>query len=192
MKIRRPAMHKHIPNALTILRFLLVPVFVYFLFTCRCEHSILISLIIFAVASLTDYVDGYLARKWQVISDFGKIMDPLADKLLVISALIGLTWLEPFKLPILIVIVIVIRELGITILREFFHKKGIVVAADNLGKLKTVMQMAGIIFALAIMAFVPDVSSKVVLYTRIWFWLVVGITLISGMNYLKALFKKEA
>lgn len=185
-------MHKYIPNACTILRFLLVPVFVYFLFTCRAENSALISLIIFMVASFTDYIDGYLARKWEVISDFGKIMDPLADKLLVLSALIGLTWLEPFRLPIVILIVIFIREVGITILREVFHKKGIVVAADKLGKLKTVMQMAGIIFALAIMAFVPDVSAKVVLGTRIWFWLVVFITLISGLNYLKALFKKEA
>lgn len=185
-------MYKHIPNALTILRFLLVPVFVFMLFTCPCPNSMLYSLIIFALASLTDYVDGFLARKWQVVSDFGKIMDPLADKLLVLAALIGLTWLEPFKLHILIFLIIFMREVGITILREVYQKRGIVVAADNLGKLKTVMQMAGIIFALAVMAFVPNVGEKVILAVHIWFWLVVGITLISGLNYLKAPFKKEA
>ena len=192
MFLMRLKMYKHIPNALTILRFLLVPVFVYMLFICPCPNSALISLIIFVVASLTDYVDGFLARRWKVISDFGKIMDPLADKLLVLTALIGLTWLEPFRLPLAIFIIILSREIGITILREVMQKKGIVVAADKLGKLKTVMQMLGIIFALAAMALLPDISSGMILGVRIWFWLVVVITVLSGLNYLKALFGKEA
>lgn len=185
-------MYRHIPNALTILRFLLVPVFLYALFIHRESYCMPLSLFIFIVASLTDYVDGYLARKWEVISDFGKIMDPLADKLLVLSALVGLTYLAPFHLHPLILIIIFVRETGITILREVFHRKGIVVAADKLGKLKTVMQMFGIIFALTMMAYVPDVSTGVITGVRIWFWLVVGITLYSGLNYLKALLPKEA
>ena len=184
-------MHKHIPNALTILRFLLVPVFAYMLFICPCENSAHAALIIFIIASLTDYVDGYLARKWQVISDFGKIMDPLADKLLVLTALLGLTMLPPFHLSYLIFGIILFREVGITILREVFQHKGIVVAADKLGKLKTVMQMLGIIFALAVMAYMPQVSRGLIQAVQIWFWIVVGITLISGLNYLKALFIKE-
>jgi len=77
-------------------------------------------------------------------------------------------------------------------LREVMQKKGIVVAADKLGKLKTVMQMLGIIFALAAMALLPDISSVMILGVRIWFWLVVVITVLSGLNYLKALFGKEA
>ncbi|MDD2682963.1 MAG: hypothetical protein PHY21_02385, partial [Candidatus Cloacimonetes bacterium] len=105
---------------------------------------------------------------------------------------IGLTWLEPFRLPLAIFIIILSREIGITILREVMQKKGIVVAADKLGKLKTVMQMLGIIIALAAMALIPDISSGMILGVRIWFWLVVVITVLSGLNYLKALFGKEA
>lgn len=185
-------MYKQIPNALTILRFILAPVFVYLLFFCTLPYSAQLSLIIFMLASLTDYVDGFLARRWNAESDFGKIMDPLADKLLVLSALIGLTLLAPFYLHPAIFIIILIRELGITILREVYHKKGIVVAANNLGKLKTVMQMFGIIFALGIMAFVAVPAPGILIGLRLWFWLVVAITLISGMNYLTALFPKEA
>lgn len=183
-------MRKHIPNALTLLRFLLVPVFLFMMFIYRGPNGSLFGLIIFALASLTDYVDGYLARKWKVISDFGKIMDPLADKLLVLTALAALCLLPPFRLNILIFVIILIREAGITILREIFQNRGVVVPADNLGKLKTVMQMFGIIFALVIWAFLPSVSPGLRAGVEIWFWLVVAITLISGLNYLKLLFVK--
>jgi len=185
-------MRKHIPNALTMLRFLLVPVFVYMIFISRSENAPLYALIIFGLASLTDYVDGLLARKWNVISDFGKIMDPLADKLLVLTALSALCLLPPFRMNATIFIVILIREVGITILREVFHKRGIVVPADKLGKLKTVMQMFGIIFALTAWSFLPQISQTLRLGLDIWFWLVVAITLVSGFNYLKLLFVKEA
>lgn len=185
-------MRKYIPNALTMLRFLLVPVFIYLIFVSRLEKSTLYALIVFVLASLTDYVDGFLARKWQVISDFGKIMDPMADKLLVLSALLALCLLPPFHFSILIFIVILIREAGITLLRDVYQKRGIVVPADNLGKLKTVMQMVGIIFALGAWTFLPEISEGFSFGVEIWFWLVVGITLLSGFNYLKLLFTKEA
>ncbi|MDD2210816.1 MAG: CDP-diacylglycerol--glycerol-3-phosphate 3-phosphatidyltransferase [Candidatus Cloacimonetes bacterium] len=184
-------MRKHIPNILTVLRFLLVPLFLYMMFVCHSKHASIYSLTVFVVASLTDYVDGTLARKWNVISDFGKIMDPLADKLLVLSALFGLCLLPPFHLNIIILIVISLRELGISILREVFLQRGIVVAAGNMGKLKTVMQMIGIIFALAAWAFLPQISEGLRLGVELWFWLVVLITLISGINYVKIFFKKE-
>ena len=180
-------MKKQIPNALTILRFLLVPVFLYFLY--MSDSGALISLIIFVIASLTDYVDGTLARKWNVVSDFGKIMDPLADKLLVLSALSALCWMPPFSFGSAIFLIIALRELGITVLREYYQKKGIVVAADNLGKLKTVMQMLGIIVALAAWSFLPEISRGLHVGLYIWFWLVVAITVFSGINYLKAMFK---
>lgn len=186
--LRVNKMRKYIPNALTILRILLVPVFLYAMFLCPRAQAPLYSLIIFVVASLTDYIDGALARAWNVISDFGKIMDPLADKLLVLSALAGLCWLEPFSLNPLIFWVILIREAGITILREVFQKRGIVVAAGKLGKLKTVMQMAGIIFALAAWTFLPRIGSGLKLGISLWFWLVAIITIISGLNYIKAMF----
>ncbi|MCK9556448.1 MAG: CDP-diacylglycerol--glycerol-3-phosphate 3-phosphatidyltransferase [Candidatus Cloacimonetes bacterium] len=184
-------MRKYIPNALTILRFLLVPLFLYLLFLHSGTNAPMLSLIVFALASLTDYVDGMLARKWDVISDFGKIMDPLADKLLVLSALLGLCLLQPWRLNILIFIIILIREAGITVLREVLQQRGTVLPADKLGKAKTVMQMFGIIFALAAWGMLPSISDGLRLVVQTWFWLVVLITIFSGFNYLKLLFVKE-
>ena len=181
-------MRKYIPNTLTILRILLVPLFLYALFILPEGMKAPYSLIFFVLASLTDYIDGTLARAWNVVSDFGKIMDPLADKLLVLSALAGLTWLPPFSLHPLIFIVIFVREVGITILREVFQKRGIVVAAGKLGKIKTVMQMGGIILALACWTFLPRISSGLRLGVSLWFWLVSIVTIISGLNYIKAMF----
>jgi CDP-diacylglycerol---glycerol-3-phosphate 3-phosphatidyltransferase len=180
-------MRKYIPNALTILRFMIVPFFIYAMFVYQQDYQALYCLILFVLASLTDYIDGTLARAWNVVSDFGKIMDPLADKLLVLSALAGLCWLPPFQLGALIFIVIFLREAGITILREVLHKRGIVVAAGYLGKVKTVMQMGGIIFALAAWALLPEISPALRTGLSIWFWIVVLITLKSGFNYVKAL-----
>ncbi|MDP2173231.1 MAG: CDP-diacylglycerol--glycerol-3-phosphate 3-phosphatidyltransferase [Candidatus Cloacimonadaceae bacterium] len=171
-----------IPNALTLLRVLLIPVFLYYTFSP--QGSIAIALIIFAVASFTDFLDGYLARRMKVISNFGKLMDPLADKLLVLSALAGLTWLPPFRLHIAIFCVILVRELAITILREIYKKKGIIVPADKLGKIKTLMQMSGIIAAYALWAWHDPIPSELITIIAIWFWLVAGITLSSGLNYL--------
>ncbi|MDI3503566.1 MAG: CDP-diacylglycerol---glycerol-3-phosphate 3-phosphatidyltransferase [Candidatus Cloacimonadota bacterium] len=184
-------MRKCIPNILTVLRFLIVPLLLYAMFIYDQEGQALYSLFFFVLASLTDYVDGALARAWNVVSDFGKIMDPLADKLLVLSALAGLCWLPPYRLGWLIFTIIFIREAGISILREVQHKRGIVVAASYLGKVKTVMQMFGIIFALAAWAFLPAVSPALRIGVKIWFWIVVLITLFSGFNYLKALFLRE-
>jgi len=184
-------MKRQIPNILTVIRFLLVPLFLYFVFISQSYNRISIALAIFIVASFTDYLDGMLARRMNVISDFGKIMDPLADKLLVLSALTGLCWLPPFRLPQIIFYVILLRELLITILREIYQKKGIVIAADKLGKLKTVMQMLGIIAAYAMWAFMTSIATSLVLIISLWFWLVVAITLISGLNYFLVLFPRR-
>mgnify|MGYP001361137662 CR=1 FL=1 len=184
-------MYKHIPNILTIIRFLLVPVFLYYVIINEAANHISIAFIVFVLASFTDYLDGMLARKYKVISDFGKIMDPLADKLLVLSALGCISWLHPYYLPKLIFFIILARELLVTILREIYQKKGIVLAADKLGKLKTVMQMAGIIFAYFCWAYLGTVSKAIITLVIAWFWLVVLITLISGINYIKVLFYRR-
>lgn len=181
-----------IPNALTILRFLLVPVFMYFLFVSQNKNQVLISLIIFIVAALTDYVDGTLARKWNVVSDFGKIMDPLADKFLVLTALAGLCWLPPYNLNNVIFFVVLAREILISVLREVQQRRGIVVAADSLGKLKTVMQMIGITFALGTWAMLPRIGKNLFTAVNIWFWLIVVITIASGFNYIRVMYKKGA
>lgn len=188
----RAKMKRNLPNALTILRFLLVPVFLYYLFVSQHTERDWYALSIFVVASITDYLDGMLARKYNVISDFGKIMDPLADKLLVLSALFGLCWLPPFNLSKVIFLIIFARELLVTILREVYQRRGIVVAADKLGKLKTVMQMLGIIAAFIFWASMAEISQTVKLSISIWFWLVAVITIISGINYLRIPHHKEA
>lgn len=177
-------MNRQVPNILTTLRMLVIPIFLYYLYLSTAPHRILISLIIFVLAALTDYFDGALARKHNIVSNYGKIMDPLADKFLVLAALSGLTWGGPYKLPILIFILIMARELIITILREIYKAKGIIVAADKLGKLKTVMQMLGIIAAFSVWAFAVPSATFITIIT-IWFWIVTAITLLSGANYLR-------
>lgn len=177
-------MNRNIPNILTTLRMLVIPVFLYYLYLSQVPGRVLICLIIFILASFTDYLDGALARKHNIISNYGKIMDPLADKLLVLAALTGLIWLEPYLLPVLIFILIFARELLITILREVYKRKGIIVAADKLGKLKTVMQMLGIIAAYGVWAF-SNPSPLFITLVTVWFWIVTAITLYSGLNYLR-------
>ncbi len=184
---------RNIPNILTLLRVLLVPVFVWLVFFSDAPNSIAWALLVFSVASFTDFLDGYLARKWQVISDFGKVMDPLADKLLVLAALLALTLLEPFKLHPFILFLIALREILVSVLREVYVKKGIVMSADKLGKFKTVMQMLGIIAALVLWAWFEDLaaSPSILFAAHIWFSAVALLTAISGLNYLHTVKKRE-
>ena len=177
---------RSLPNLLTLLRVLLIPWFLWLVFVSRHPQAIQTALFVFAAASITDWLDGYLARKWNVISDFGKIMDPLADKLLVLSALAGITWRLPFHLSVLIFVIILIREIVITVLREVYKKRGIIVPADKLGKIKTVMQMTGLVLAYALWAWMPEISPLAHSLVNVWFWLVAAITVVSGANYLMA------
>ncbi|MBW6513307.1 MAG: CDP-diacylglycerol--glycerol-3-phosphate 3-phosphatidyltransferase [Candidatus Syntrophosphaera sp.] len=174
-----------IPNALTILRVLLIPVFVWLIFVSEVQNHVAWALLVFAVCAVTDFLDGWLARKWKVISDFGKIADPLADKLVVLSALAALTWLEPYRLFLPIFIAIALREVVITVLREVYKKRGIILPADTLGKWKTFLQMTGIILAFALWAWLPAVPRYCVTAANIWFGLVALLTLYSGLNYFK-------
>jgi len=177
---------RSLPNLLTMLRVLLIPWFLWLVFVSTHPGAIQTALFVFAAASITDWLDGYLARKWNVISDFGKIMDPLADKLLVLSALAGITWRLPFRLSMLIFSIILVREIVITILREVYKRRGIIVPADKLGKIKTVMQMTGLVAAYALWAWMAEISPLARSLVNIWFWLVAAITVVSGANYLMA------
>ncbi len=185
---------RNLPNLLTLLRVLLIPVFLWLVFASQVENRVAWALLVFAVASFTDWLDGWLARKWQVISDFGKIADPLADKLLVLSALAALTWLEPFRLCWLIFALIALREALITLMREVYRQRGIIVPADKLGKLKTVLQMTGIILAFALWAWWPRLAalpgSRIA--AHVWFGAVTLLTLYSGINYLRPVQKHPA
>ncbi len=138
----------NLPNKLTILRIILVPFFVVILLTgCFGDVSKWIALAIFVIASLTDMLDGKIARKYGLVTNFGKFMDPLADKLLVCSAMICL--IELGRLPAWIVIVIIAREFIISGFRLVASDNGVVIAASMWGKVKTVFQMAMVILLIA-------------------------------------------
>ena len=137
-------MKMNLPNKLTILRVLMIPFFVFFLLW-KPEDMVfrIIADVIFCLASLTDMLDGKIARKYNLITNFGKFMDPLADKLLVSAALICLVELK--QLPSWVVIIIISREFIISGFRLIAATDGIVIAASMWGKFKTVSQMAMII-----------------------------------------------
>ena len=138
----------NLPNKLTIFRVILIPFFIVFLlvpdmpFLPSTEWGEWIALAIFVIASLTDMLDGKIARKYNLITDFGKFMDPLADKLLVCSALIAL--IELGRIPAWMVIVIIAREFTISGFRLVAADKGVVIAASYWGKFKTVFQMVAV------------------------------------------------
>jgi CDP-diacylglycerol--glycerol-3-phosphate 3-phosphatidyltransferase len=154
------------------------------LFQAQSSLGIYLALLLFSVAAFTDFLDGYLARKHKIVSNFGKIMDPLADKIIVLAALAGLTLQAPFHLPKAIFFIILIRETVITIMREIYKKKDIIVPADKLGKIKTVMQMTGIIAALYLWASQDPLIHTARTIVVYWFWIVALITLYSGINYI--------
>ena len=159
----------NLPNQLTILRVLLIPVFVASLFVGYRYTAISV----FVIASATDWLDGFVARKYHLVTDFGKFMDPLADKLLVAAALISMV--ELAMLPAWIVIIIISREFIITGFRLVAAGRNVVIAAGMLGKFKTVVQVVMIVYLLiGYSGFVADVL----------IWAVVILTVLSALEYL--------
>jgi CDP-diacylglycerol--glycerol-3-phosphate 3-phosphatidyltransferase len=137
----------NLPNALTVVRIMLVPVLVAALLGNTPEGDVLAA-VVFALASLTDFVDGYLARSRDSVTTFGKLMDPLADKLLIVAALVSLVSLH--RLAAWVAMVIIARELAVTVLRLAATQAGVVMAASMWGKLKTVLQIAAILAVIAV------------------------------------------
>ena len=140
----------NIPNQLTLLRMILAVPFIFFLEAAAAGGTTyrVIALVIFAVAAITDFLDGYIARKHNLITDFGKLMDPLADKILVISALVIFVDLE--YIPAWMSIVVIAREFLISGIRTIAATKGEVIPAGKLGKYKTTAQMIAIIIIIII------------------------------------------
>lgn len=165
------------PNKLTILRVILIPFFVLFLLSdLGGSYGKWIALTLFVVASLTDWLDGYLARRDNLVTNFGKFMDPLADKLLVCSAMI--CFVELGSLPGWIVIIIIAREFIISGFRLVAADNGIVIAANYWGKFKTVSQMIMIILLIA------DLGGVFFRLTQIFIWLALALTIISLVDYI--------
>ena len=149
----------NVPNVLTMLRIVAVPVLVVALLDETPDGDV-IAAIVFALAALSDGLDGYIARRRKQVTNFGKLMDPLADKLLVIAALISLVSLD--RLAAWIAMVIIARELAVTGLRSVAAERGVVIAASWLGKLKTALQVAAI-FALIAFDPPPDLGRRAAL-----------------------------
>ena len=132
----------NLPNALTVLRLVLVPIFVVLGLQSQSWSALWAAFFVFAVAAITDRFDGELARSWGQITDFGRIADPIADKALTLCGFALLSY-QGF-LPWWLTILIAVRELGITAMRGFFLRRGVVVSANQAGKLKTFMQMVAL------------------------------------------------
>ena len=167
----------NLPNKLTILRVILIPFFVVFmLFDITGAADKWIALVIFCVASLTDMLDGKIARKYNLVTNFGKFMDPLADKLLVCTALICLTSMD--RLNVSVVLVIIAREFIISGFRLVASDNGIVIAASYWGKFKTVSQMALIIVLIMDLGGVWNVVGTVLT------WVALLLTVVSLIDYI--------
>lgn len=186
----------NLPNKLTIGRMCAIPIVIIVSLLSFLKDAssviniqLLILLVIFALASFTDFLDGKIARKYNLVTNFGKFMDPLADKLLVMSTMISMLELgifEAFGVSFGFVITIILaRELAITGLRTLAADNGVVIAASKLGKLKTVSQMTMIIFILAFNMF--DVNNNYVMVKDIITVVLVSfatlMTIVSGIDY---------
>lgn len=168
----------NLPNKLTLLRICLIPVFVILMLS-QVSNFFLISCIIFIIASITDFLDGKIARKYNLVTDFGKFMDPLADKLLVLSALICM--IEYDLVAGWMVTIIVARELTVSILRAIAADNGKVIAASGGGKIKTTSQMIAIILLLIGANYS---NSQIVFVGTIAMYIATIFTLYSGIDYL--------
>ena len=171
-------MKMNLPNKLTMFRVILIPFFVFFMLAPYFEgYSNYIALVIFIVASLTDMLDGKIARKYNLVTNFGKFMDPLADKLLVCSAMICL--IEKGLLPAWVVIVIISREFIISGFRLIASDNGVVIAASYWGKFKTVFQM---IMVIALILHFENSAFHMLEIALIWIATI--LTVVSLMDYL--------
>ena len=168
-------MSMNLPNKLTMFRVILIPVFIVVLMTGLIADPLnrYIGTLIFCVASFTDYLDGHIARKYNLVTNFGKFMDPLADKLLVSSALICM--IEMGMLPAWIVIIIISREFIITGFRLIAAEGGLVIAASWWGKIKAVPQM---ILLILLLLDAQGITARILIFLATLF------TVISGVDYI--------
>lgn len=178
----------NLPNKLTVLRVILIPFFLLFVLLFKIPHHMVFALIVFAAASITDWFDGKIARKHNLVTTFGKFLDPLADKLLVMTALICFTferWIDPVA-----VVLILAREFMVTGLRLVVASEGVVVAAGIWGKLKTAFTMVALI-AIMVLQIINDTpkgspnytwGTPVFIVNEILIWIAVVLTVISGCS----------
>jgi CDP-diacylglycerol--glycerol-3-phosphate 3-phosphatidyltransferase len=162
----------NVPNLLTVVRILLVPVIVVALLE-GTPNADMLAAIVFAVAAFTDGLDGYIARSRGSVTTFGKLMDPLADKLLIIAPLVSLVSLD--RIAAWVAMVIIAREFAVTALRMVAVEQGVVIPASALGKLKTISQVAAIFAVIAV--------SSTPLWVDLLVYFAVATTVASGADY---------
>lgn len=185
----------NLANKLTLMRIFLVPIFLVFIAVKGIPYGTFIATCIFILASLTDKLDGYIARSRNQITTFGKFMDPLADKLLVTAALISLV--ELHVVPSWAAVIIIAREFAVSGLRTIAASEGKIIAASWWGKIKTVIQIIAIILCLLqVNVYASSYLTNLVNASSFWYWffcnvpgwalnLAVIITLVSGYDYFK-------
>lgn len=171
----------NLPNKITLFRMICIPFFVAAM-AVGFPHHELVALIIFAIAAYSDHVDGHIARSRNLITDFGKFMDPLADKLLTASAFICLVQTQ--AIPAWVVIVIIAREFAITGLRTLAANDGVVIAASKWGKAKTMSQMIAII-ALILYSWPVAAFPALGIFGQVMIYVALALTLISGVDYFR-------
>lgn len=184
----------NLPNCLTLLRVFLIPVFLVFIYVDSIPFHYLLALIIFAAASVTDALDGHIARSRNLVTNFGKFLDPLADKVLVITALTVFVELDEIKMSAIPLIIITAREFMVSGLRLLAAEDGVVIAAGIWGKLKTAFTMVTIVAVLIYLSVIGDFSVDLPESIKTWglnslIWISTILTIISGGIYLKGCWK---
>ena len=172
---------KYIPNYLTVIRFILVPI----IFSLIISEKYIWAALFFFIANLTDFLDGYIARKYNLISDFGKLMDPLADKITQISTILAL--IIKGIIPYWILVIISIKELSMIIGATFlFKKKMVTVHSKWYGKAATVLIFIAIVFTL-----LSEIFTELSNITPYLYYVSIGMTVFAGIMYIKSIIKKE-
>jgi CDP-diacylglycerol---glycerol-3-phosphate 3-phosphatidyltransferase len=176
----------NVPNILTVVRIALVPVMVVVLFLDPEDPTMrLAAALVFAAAMVTDFLDGRIARKYNLVTDFGKLWDPIADKALTGAAFISLSILTTQsgpELPWFFTIIILVREWGITLLRDRLKKQGVIMAANAGGKAKTVTQAVALFLFLL---FVPSLPGWLQVIAWLLMWAALVLTVVTGFEYLR-------
>lgn len=179
----------NLPNKITLIRIAMIPIFVAVFYIQAIPFNFIISAVIFALAAFTDFLDGYIARKYNLVTDMGKFLDPIADKVLVLTALIlMLTNVGGGMLPAVFggisVSVIIAREMIVASLRMVAASKQVVIAADKLGKIKTVLQDVSIFIIIFAFGFGGDLHTVLYAIGLVIFALSTVMTVVSGVSYI--------
>lgn len=182
----------NIPNKLSMLRIILIPFMLFFYLADFVPYGKIIAIAIFIVAAFTDMLDGHIARKYNLVTNLGKLLDPIADKLLVMSALllVVVDYTIPRPYGVIVAIIIIGRELLISAFRQIAASKNFVMAADKLGKIKTITQDIALplLFLISFLTNNVSINSNVLFVIQIIGYILIGIatllTIISGANYL--------